>query len=53
MQFRFPRWFTGTADVNEWYDDGNQQYRISVEVDNPIWGLSSGIREAFRPGSWL
>ncbi|BBH20650.1 hypothetical protein Back11_19950 [Paenibacillus baekrokdamisoli] len=38
LQFRFPRTFTGTADVCEWYDDWEDQYKISVEINNPILG---------------
>ncbi|MGG3306163.1 DUF4166 domain-containing protein [Paenibacillus lautus] len=48
LQFRVPRWLTGTADVCEWYDDGNQQYRISVEVDNPIWGPVFRYKGSFQ-----
>lgn len=38
LQFRFPRPFTGTADVCEWYDDESESYRISVEVTSPLLG---------------
>ena len=38
LQFRFPRSFTGIAEVCEWYDDWEDQYKISVEIDNPLLG---------------
>ncbi|GGF98197.1 DUF4166 domain-containing protein [Paenibacillus abyssi] len=38
LQFRFPQMFTGTAEVNEWYDDREEQYKITVEVNNPMLG---------------
>lgn len=48
LQFRFPRWLTGTADVCEWYDDEYQVYRISVEVVNPIWGPVFRYKGSFQ-----
>ncbi|EGG34985.1 DUF4166 domain-containing protein [Paenibacillus sp. HGF5] len=48
LQFRFPRWLTGTADVCEWYDDGDQQYRISVEVVNPLLGPVFRYKGSFQ-----
>ncbi|MFX3635135.1 MAG: DUF4166 domain-containing protein [Candidatus Pristimantibacillus sp.] len=38
MQFKFPQLFTAVAEVNEWYDDSVEKYRISVEVTNPVIG---------------
>jgi len=38
LQFRFPNVFTGRAEVNEWYDDEERCYKISVDVRNPIIG---------------
>ncbi|SFE26301.1 protein of unknown function [Paenibacillus algorifonticola] len=38
LQFRFPRLLTGEADVTEWYDDAQEKYRISVQVNNPLLG---------------
>lgn len=38
LQFRFPRLFTGEAEVNEWYDDEADCYRITVDVRNPVVG---------------
>ena len=38
IQFRFPRLFTGIAEVNEWYDEKQGCYQIKVDVTNPIVG---------------
>lgn len=38
LQFRFPRLLTGSAEVNEWYDDLEGCYKITVDVRNPIIG---------------
>ena len=43
IAFRFPPFFSGTADVCEWYDDSIQKYRIEVNVTNRIWGPCSAI----------
>lgn len=48
IQFRFPRAFTGAADVCEWYDDNEQTFRISVEVTNPLIGPVFRYRGAFQ-----
>ncbi|MFD3273652.1 DUF4166 domain-containing protein [Paenibacillus dendritiformis] len=48
LQFRFPRRFTGTAEVCEWYDEDDQLYRISVEVTNPLIGPVFSYRGAFQ-----
>lgn len=38
FRFRFPRLLTGIAEVNEWYDDHEGCYKITVDVRNPIIG---------------
>jgi hypothetical protein len=38
LNFVLPRFFTGVANVCEWYDDLEKQYKISVNVKNRIWG---------------
>lgn len=48
LQFRFPPAFTGIADVCEWYDDTLQQYKISVEVNNPLLGPVFRYNGAFQ-----
>jgi hypothetical protein len=45
--FRFPMVFTGVADVREWWDEPNQQYRISVSVGNRVFGKLFGYRGRF------
>lgn len=53
LQFRWPRWLTGAADVCEWYDDEHDQFRIEVKVTNPLLGpvfrYSGSFRETFMP----
>ncbi|MBD2869754.1 DUF4166 domain-containing protein [Paenibacillus arenilitoris] len=48
LGFRFPRLLTGIADVNEWYDDGEQCFRISVHVNNPLLGPVFRYEGSFR-----
>jgi hypothetical protein len=36
--FRFPMFFSGVADVCEWYDDAAGRCRIEVDVRNRTWG---------------
>jgi hypothetical protein len=50
--FSFPMLFSGVADVNEWYDDKAECFRISVHVGNPTWGPLFGYRGAFQ-AAWL
>ncbi|WP_141501259.1 DUF4166 domain-containing protein [Paenibacillus luteus] len=38
LQFKCPNVLTGKAEVNEWYDDQESCYKITVEVRNPIMG---------------
>ncbi len=45
--FRFPPYFSGVADVHEWYDDAEQRFRIDVRVTNPRWGPLFGYRGSF------
>jgi len=46
--FSFPMFFSGVADVCEWYDDEARRYRISVDVHNPVWGKLFGYRGSFE-----
>jgi len=46
--FRFPRLFTGIADVHEWYDDEQSCFRISVKVVNRTWGPLFGYHGSFQ-----
>jgi len=38
VAFTFPMFFSGVADVCEWYDDREGRFRIDVHVSNPAWG---------------
>jgi hypothetical protein len=48
LGFRFPQFFSGIADVREWYDDQAQCFRITVTVTNGIWGRLFGYRGRFQ-----
>ena len=48
LGFRFPKLFSGIADVCEWYDDEVGQYRIEVEVTNRWFGPLFGYRGHFQ-----
>jgi hypothetical protein len=47
IAFRFPPFFSGVADVCEWFDDAIGRYRIEVAVTNRIWGPLFGYRGSF------
>jgi hypothetical protein len=47
LAFRFPLFFSGLADVCEWFDDVSGRHRIEVVVTNAIWGRLFGYRGAF------
>ncbi len=50
--FSFPLFFSGIANVREWYDDSIQKYRIEVNVHNRTWGPLFGYRGSFE-AEWL
>ncbi len=52
LSFRFPMFFSGVADVCEWYDDAIGQYRIEVSVQNRRWGPLFGYNGHFDV-EWL
>ncbi len=39
--------FSGVADVCEWYDDREGRFRIEVNVRNHVWGPLFGYRGWF------
>jgi len=45
--FSFPMFFSGVAEVCEWYDDRLQKFCIDVDVRNPVWGPLFGYRGTF------
>ena len=47
LGFRFPMFFSGYADVCEWYDDSIDKYRIKVNVVNSLWGPLFGYEGYF------
>jgi len=46
--FRFPMFFSGIADVCEWYDDATARFNIEVNVHNRIWGPLFGYNGSFE-----
>ena len=48
LGFRFPLFFSGIADVHEWYDDVIEKFRIEVCVTNRFWGPLFGYRGTFN-----
>lgn len=47
LSFRFPLFFSGVAEVCEWYDDATNRFRISVSAENPFWGKLFGYEGSF------
>jgi hypothetical protein len=47
LGFTCPTFFSGIADVCEWYDDAIQKFCISVHVHNRTWGALFGYRGTF------
>ena len=47
VAFRFPLFFSGIADVCEWYDEAIDKFRIDVRVTNRYWGPLFGYRGTF------
>jgi hypothetical protein len=47
VAFRFPLFFSGIADVREWYDDARGRFGIAVTVENRVWGPLFGYRGWF------
>ena len=45
--FRFPQFFSGVADVCEWYEPAEERFRIKVEVTNRFWGKLFGYHGWF------
>lgn len=50
--FRFPRAFSGIADVCEWFDDSDKQFYIEVNVHNDLWGPLFGYKGSFT-AKWV
>ena len=52
VAFRFPMLFSGVAEVEEWYDDAQERYRIKVVVSNRVFWRLFGYEGAFDV-EWL
>jgi hypothetical protein len=52
LAFRFPMFFSGVADVREWWDEREGCYRIRVDVKNSTWGPLFGYEGRFDV-TWL
>jgi hypothetical protein len=52
IAFPFPLFFSGVADVCEWYDDAAQCFRIEVSATNRTWGKLFGYKGRFQV-EWL
>lgn len=48
VAFPFPLFFSGVADVCEWYDDREQCFRIEVSASNRTWGKLFGYSGRFQ-----
>jgi len=48
VAFPFPLFFSGVADVCEWYDDQEQCFRIEVSAANRTWGKLFGYSGRFQ-----
>ena len=52
LAFKFPMFFSGVAEVCEWYDDTEQCFRIEVKASNRTWGPLFGYKGKFQV-EWL
>ncbi len=48
VAFSFPLFFSGIADVHEWYDEAAGLFRIAVHVANRRWGPLFGYHGHFQ-----
>jgi hypothetical protein len=48
VAFRFPLFFSGIANVCEWYDDTQKCFRIEVSATNRTWGKLFGYSGRFQ-----
>ena len=47
VSFRFPMYFSGNANVLEWFDDKDGKFKIEVTVTNRHWGRLFGYTGSF------
>jgi hypothetical protein len=48
LAFRFPLFFSGVANVCEWFDDKQNCFRIEVSASNRTWGKLFGYSGSFQ-----
>ena len=48
IAFPFPQLFSGIAEVCEWYDDAEREFKIEVNVTNKVWGRLFGYKGRFQ-----
>jgi hypothetical protein len=48
IAFRFPLFFSGVAEVCEWFDEAQQCFRIQVDASNRTWGDLFGYSGSFK-----
>jgi hypothetical protein len=48
VAFRFPLFFSGVAEVCEWFDDKQECFRIEVSASNRTWGDLFGYSGRFN-----
>lgn len=48
IAFKFPLFASGIAEVIEWYDDEAEEFRITVDVRNRVFGLLFSYRGRFQ-----
>jgi hypothetical protein len=48
VAFRFPLFFSGVAEVCEWYDDAERCFCIEVNASNRTWGPLFGYKGKFQ-----
>jgi Domain of unknown function (DUF4166) len=48
IAFRFPLFFSGVAEVCEWFDDAQHCFRIQVSASNRTWGDLFGYSGSFK-----
>jgi hypothetical protein len=47
INFSWPMFFSGTADVCEWYDEKAEKFKIDMQASNKVWGPLFGYKGTF------
>lgn len=48
IDFKFPMFFSGIAEVCEWYDEKEEKFKIIVEAKNKLWGTLFAYKGSFN-----